>query len=238
MSTYIFVHGAFSGAWCWKKVTALMENAGHNVIAVDLPGHGSDRTPPSQITMEHYTRHLIQIIQNEPAKVILVGHSFGGLVISQTAELIPNKIESLVYVAALLPENGQTFMGLNEKNSDALPLPLTVVQDMGYMKIDVNGIRDNFYGETSEEDYLFAQKMHGEEPLIPFVTPVTLTEQKFGRIKRYYIETLKDKSISPGFQREMVRQVPCERTFSLDTDHSPFFSQPEKLTEILKRFSE
>lgn len=233
MSTFILVHGAFSGAWCWKKVVPLLELCGHRVLAVDLPSHGEDLIPVSTVTLEHYTNHLQQVIENEPSDVIVVGHSLGGLVISQTAERIPTKIKSLVYIAALLPENGQTFLQMNEKNAQALPLPITMSEDQTHFKLDVSSIRDNFYGESSEEDVHYAKSKHSDQPLAPFVTPVMLSDENYGSIKRYYIETLKDHSLSIAFQREMTKQVPCEKVFTLDTDHSPFFSDVTKLVSIL-----
>jgi len=233
MSTFILVHGAFSGAWCWKKVIPLLELHGHRVLAVDLPSHGEDLTPVSTVTLEHYTNHLQRVIENEPSDVIVVGHSLGGLVISQTAERIPTKIKSLVYIAALLPENGQSFLHMNEKNAQALPLPITMSEDQTHFKLDVSSIRDNFYGESSEEDVRYAKSKHGDQPLAPFVTPVMLSDENYGSIKRYYIETLKDHSLSISFQREMTKQVPCEKVFTLDTDHSPFFSDVTNLVSIL-----
>lgn len=238
MSTFVLVHGAFSGAWCWERVVHQLEELGHKVVAVNLPSHGNDGIAPSTVTLEQYVEYLRYIVSKERGEVILVGHSLGGIVISQTAESIPSKITKLVYVAALLPQSGQSFMELNERNQKALPLPITVSEDQGHFKLDINNIRENFYGETQEEDYLFAKEKHCDQPLAPFITPVSLTQKNYGSISRVYIETLKDKSLSHEFQREMITHMPCDEVHSLDSDHSPFFSKTEELVQLLHSLAE
>src|SRR5713101_7587513 len=104
MSTYILVHGAWHGAWCWQKVTPLLELAGHMVIAPDLPGHGNDLTPLAAVTLASSVQCITDIIDAIPEKeeIILLGHSLGGMVISQGAEARAERIQRLVYLSALL----------------------------------------------------------------------------------------------------------------------------------------
>ena len=96
MSTYVFVHGAWHGAWCWSKVVALLEGAGHKAIALDLPGHGRDDTPIAQVTFEAYCNKVREIVEAQPELVILVCHSMGGRVVTQVAERRPDKIKRAV----------------------------------------------------------------------------------------------------------------------------------------------
>lgn len=91
MSTYVLVHGAWHGAWCWKYVIPILENEGHNVIALDLPGHGEDKTPIPEITFDAYAKRVCKILDEQSEPVVLVGHSMGGAVISQVAEYLPSK---------------------------------------------------------------------------------------------------------------------------------------------------
>ena len=107
MSTYVLIHGAYLGAWCWKKIIPLLEKEGHKVVAPDLPGHGENKRPIAEITLQTYTDHLCEILDEQPDPVILVGHSLGGVVITQTAEYRPEKIRKLVYVAGYLLRNGE-----------------------------------------------------------------------------------------------------------------------------------
>src|SRR4051794_784768 len=86
--TYVLVHGAWHGAWCWKKVLPLLRQRGHRAVALDLAGHGEDHTPVAGITLETYVDQILSCVHKEAhgEPVTLVGHSFGGLVITQAAE--------------------------------------------------------------------------------------------------------------------------------------------------------
>ncbi|MBA3922407.1 MAG: alpha/beta fold hydrolase, partial [Nostocaceae cyanobacterium] len=110
MSTCILIHGAWHSSWCWNKVATLLEQAGHKVIAPDLPSHGKDKTPIREVTLQSYTDRICEILTELIEPVILVGHSMGGLVITQVAEQCPDKIEKLVYLCAFLPGNGESLL--------------------------------------------------------------------------------------------------------------------------------
>jgi pimeloyl-ACP methyl ester carboxylesterase len=229
MSTYVLVHGAWHGEWCWERIIPLLQDAGHRVISLDLPGHGKDQTSPSEVTLKHYTDSLCEILDTESERVILVGHSMGGLVITQTAEYRPEKIQLLVYVCAFLPANEQTLLQILESDKKDIPSAVIISEDKTFLKLKAHLIKDTFYGECSENDILEAKDKLCLQPSLPFITPVRITEDNFGRVPRVYIETLKDNAISIGGQREMYTKTPCQQVITMDTDHSPFFSQPEVL---------
>src|SRR5687768_14146898 len=96
VSTYVLVHGSWHGSWCWQKVTPRLEAAGHSVKAIDLPGHGGDGVKARDITLESYVQCVTDVLEELKERAILVGHSRGGVVISQAAEQRPEKIERLV----------------------------------------------------------------------------------------------------------------------------------------------
>ena len=93
--TFILVHSAWLGAWQWESILEQLNKKGHRVITPDLPGHGSDSTLAKNITMENYVNKLIDLLDEEPEPLILVGHSFNGITISRVAELRPAKIKKL-----------------------------------------------------------------------------------------------------------------------------------------------
>lgn len=84
--TYLLIHGANHGGWAWKKVVPLLQAQGHRVQAIDLPGHGDDKTPPEKITLEDYVQKVVDAAYAQPGQVILVGHSAGGVTIAGAAE--------------------------------------------------------------------------------------------------------------------------------------------------------
>ncbi|MGB8622065.1 MAG: alpha/beta hydrolase, partial [Paracoccaceae bacterium] len=111
MSRIILVHGAWSDGRTWDSVVPLLADAGHEVTAVTLPGHGADHRAPGDVGMQEYAAHVAGIAAQGPP-AMLVGHSMGGMVISAAAERAPEAARKLVYVAALLPRSGQSLLDL------------------------------------------------------------------------------------------------------------------------------
>src|SRR6188474_757431 len=102
MARFVLVHGAFGGAWCWEPVTGLLEAAGHTVDTLDLPGGGADRTPVEDVTLAACSRRVCGVLASGPERAILVGHSMGGVVVTQAASDCPGHVASLVFVAAFM----------------------------------------------------------------------------------------------------------------------------------------
>lgn len=234
MRTYVLIHGAWHGAWCWKKVIPLIEKEGHEVVAPDLPGHGKDKRPIADITLQAYTDRVCQILDEQPDPVVLVGHSMGGAVITQTAEYRPEKISKLVYVTAFLLQNGEFLLQHAEPDTEALVLPnLIMSEDQSYANVKQEALKEVFYADCSDEDVEFAKSRLVPQAAAPFATPVSTTEKNFGRVPRAFIACLRDRAISPSIQEKLYTALPCENVISMDTSHSPFFSAPEELAKHL-----
>ena len=234
MSTFVLVHGAWHGAWCWYKVVPRLEQAGHRVVAPDLPSLGSDKTPISQVSLRLWTDRVCQVLDAESAPVILVGHSRGGIVISEAAEARPEKVQRLVYLCAFLLRDGESLIEVAQADSESqIRSHSTIAQERGQVTIHDEGIQDLFYGECGAEDVALARVLLQPEALAPLGTPIHTTEERFGPIPRVYIECLRDKAIGPASQKQMYSAVPCEQVLSMDTDHSPFFSAPDELVAYL-----
>lgn len=234
MSIYILIHGSWHGGWCWNKVVPLLQEKGHVVIAPDLPGHGNDKTPVPKMTLKAYSDRVCEILDGQSKQVILVGHSMGGVVVTQTAESRPDKIEKLVYLAGFLPRNGQSLLELAKTDTESLVLPNLIIDEAnGLHWIREEAVKDVLYHDCSNEDLARAKSLMVKEPLAPVNTPVSTTQGNFGRVHRVYVECLRDRTISPSLQREMYTAVPCRKVISMETSHSPFFSAPEKLAAHL-----
>ncbi len=236
MSTFVLIHGSWHGAWCWYKVMPRLERAGHRVLAFDLPSLGRDKTPISEITPTTWADSVCQLLDAEEEPVVLVGHSRGGMIISQVAEARPSKVKTLVYLTAFLLMDGQSVLeaAQSESNADSKLLPnLIVNDDQGYATVREEAIQEAFYERCSYEDVVLARLLLQPEAMAPLGTPIHTTPENFGRIPRIYIECLSDKSLTPAFQKEMYSFVPCQKVISMETDHSPFFSEPEELVSHL-----
>ncbi|MBI2912292.1 MAG: alpha/beta fold hydrolase [Chloroflexi bacterium] len=230
MSTFVLIHGAWHGAWCWQKVVPLLEGRGHKALAIDLPGHGADKTPIAQITLQAYADRLCDVLDAQSEPVVLVGHSMGGLVITQAAEQRPRRIKTLVYLTAFLLRNGESLLEVAQGDSEAQVLPnLIMASDQSYATVKEHALKDVFYGDCSEKDVAQARALLVPQAAAPFATPVHTTAENFGRVPRVYIECLQDRAISPSVQKRMYTASPCQRVISMDTSHSPFFSAPEAL---------
>ena len=234
MSTYILIHGSWHGAWCWDKVIPRLEGKGHTVFAPDLPGHGQDKTPIPDITLQSYCDCIGAVLAEADEPVILVGHSMGGVAITQAAEFWPDKIQTLVYLAAFLPGNGQSLLDLGLQDRDSFLVPnLVIVEAEGYSTVKEEAIREAFYADCTDEDVTRAQSLLVPDPLAAVATPVQISEANYGPIPRTYIYCQQDKAVSFVLQKQMVAATPCQQVFTLHTGHSPFLADPEALVHCL-----
>jgi pimeloyl-ACP methyl ester carboxylesterase len=235
MSTFVLVHGAWHGGWCWHKVVARLEARGHYVAAPDMPGHGIDRAPIEAVTMDTIVAKIGAAIDAAPGPVVLVGHSYGGAVISQTAEQYADRIARLVFVAAYSPRDGQsTSEAAAEGTTDSVLNGNIVFSDDGKTAtVAPAALVAGFYAQCAPEDAALARLLLVPEAVAGFQTPMRLTPERFGRIPRIYIECTEDRAISIAKQRELQAAQPFEQVFSLATDHSPFFSTPDALAGLL-----
>jgi pimeloyl-ACP methyl ester carboxylesterase len=239
MSTFLLVHGAWHGAWCWHKLVPRLEKLGHTVIATDLPAMGRDRTSVKRVSLTTWREHVCQIIDEQPEPVVLVGHSRGGIVISEVAEHRPERIRLLVYLTAFLPRNGESLFDLASRATDSLVPPAMVMsEDKSSSTVREEIVRDAFYGECSEDDFALARLCLQPEPTLPLATPVQLSDAKFGTVPRVYIECLRDRAVTPSFARMMYSAQPCRQVLTIDADHSPFFSRPDELASKLLLLSD
>ncbi len=130
MSTYVLVHGAWHGSWCWKRVRRALQARGHEVFTPTLTGV-ADRLHllSPQVDLETHITDVTNLIRwEELSDVVLCGHSYGGCVISGVADRIPDRIGALVYLDAFVPENGQSL-------HDTLPAEARNAQSEGARQV-------------------------------------------------------------------------------------------------------
>jgi pimeloyl-ACP methyl ester carboxylesterase len=233
--TYVLVHGAFQSQWNWDAVRADLERRGATVITPDLPAHGADPTPPARATLDGYRDAVVRAI-GDRTNVILVGHSAGGMTISAVAEAVPERIATLVYVAAFLPRDGDALLPLSQD-------PANAGSDVGkYFVLDTargvasfkpEGLVDLFCADCDAAHQAAIRAHPQPEPLAPQATPVRLTPERFGRVPKVYVETLRDRNVTHPLQELMLSRTPVQRRVRLDTSHAPMLSMPDRLAAIL-----
>src|ERR1700761_6536862 len=111
MARILLVHGAFGRAANWDRVAPGLRASGHDVEAIDLPGQGDDPTPLAEASLDRYAERVCEALASGPPAV-LVGHSMGGVAVTQAAARSPAHVETLVYVAAFAPADGQSLLDL------------------------------------------------------------------------------------------------------------------------------
>lgn len=231
---FVFVPGSFHGAWCWYKMQPLLSINGHTSEAIDLPGHGLDLTPHGSITLDNYVQAVGSALEKYEHPVTLIGHSRAGIVISQVAERWPAKIKELVFLCAFIIPDGEPMVttALTDSNS-ILVNSLLFNEAEGWHFPKREALQEAFYHDCSEADLALCSALLTKEPNAPVATPLQLSPDRFGKVNKCYIFTMEDRAVTYELQKKMVGRTFVGRKFEMKTSHSPFFSQPEKLAEIL-----
>ncbi len=237
--SFVLVHGGWHAAWSWNKVVPLLQNKGYTVVAPDLPGHGSDSAPTATVTLEDYVNRVVEVARQQNGPVILVGHSSGGTVIAQAAELLgTQKVASLIFLDAFMPLNGESVISLVQKypsNSEgtsgaALAESQIFSSDQKTSTLNLDKVQELLYHDCPANDVAFAKSRLGPQPLATIVTPVTVTDQRYGIIPKYYILCTEAKDFD---KTRIASNVPTKQIYRLKSSHSPFFSMPVQLVTIL-----
>jgi pimeloyl-ACP methyl ester carboxylesterase len=233
--TFVIVPGAWSGPYAWAGVKADLESSGNKVVVVQLPGHGSDSTPPQNLTLDAYRDKVVGVIDSLGGQVVLVGHSLGGAIISEVAEEVPSKIKKLVYVAGFVPATGQSVLALASTDSaSVLGANLVPSENQLTLAVAYDQIINSFIQDGTEGEQSLVLANYKPEPAIPLTNPVTLTAANYGSVNKIYIKTLMDHAITPMLQNRMLAATPSfSAVYELNTSHSPFLVKPDSVASLL-----
>lgn len=235
MSVFVLVHGSWHGAWCWEKVAPLLQQAGHQAIAIDLPGHGANPALPGEDPAAGAVPYLREVLDAQAEPVVLVGHSSGGMIISEAARQRPERVRLLVYLAAfLLPPGVTPPQIMREDTETLLPAALVIDEARGTVAVNPRAARAVLYADCSEADAARAiSRLCPERLNRPAGDEAPSIHAQAGSAPRVYIETLQDKALGPAIQKKMYTALPCTAVYSLATSHSPFISAPDGLAAAL-----
>lgn len=229
MASFVLVHGAWHGAWCFERLVPALEAIGHHALALDLPGHGADTTPPGQVGLPDYVARVGEALARQPQPAVLLGHSMGGIVIAQAGEDFAPHVRCLVYLAAFLPRSGESLGRLAVES--AVTPHLRPQREARVVHFDPAGARDAFFHDCADADVAAAVARLAPQPLEPWTAQVTLGA-RYAALPRYYIECTQDRTLTLETQRRMHTATPC-RVHTLQSGHSPFYSMPGELARLL-----
>ena len=231
----VLVHGAFENAQIWGHVSAKLQADGYKVVAVDLPRRPGAPAAPNKVSLDLYRDTVLTALDKLHHPALVVGHSFGGIVISAAAEEAPTKIRTLVFVAAYLPQDGDSLVSMANKDADAKIGPhLRIDKEKGIASVEYSARADLFANGASAGLRKAIPDLILDEPVGPLATPVHVTAGKFGKVDKVYIHTALDQVISPSFQAKMVANTPVRAEYTLPTGHTPFLTDPVDLAKAIE----
>ncbi len=217
-TTYVIVHGAWGGSWAFRQVDSLLSSRGHSVYRPSLTGLGERVHLASRdVGLETHVLDVVNTLLFEELRdVVLVGHSYGGMVISGVAERVPDRIRHLVYLDALVPEDGENLMAMfrgpqffESMIKDGFVVPAWVKP-----------------GQPVPKDV--------PHPLKTFTDPIALKNAAAPRLPATYILTVEAGSREDEFARFADRARARKwKVVTMEADHNPQWSAPEKLADLL-----
>ena len=227
----VLVHGAWHGAWCWTPLQAELDRRGIPSLAIDLPGHGASIDPYGDLLGD--AAALSALLAKQARAVVLVGHSYGGAVISQATARSGNVLH-LVYLTAYVPDVDENVITMSTSMPEApTALAGAITIDGGYSTIDHEAAWDAFYAHC---DPMTATANIARLDRQPFATfTQNATHASWRSVPSTYVLCTDDAAIHPTHQRLMAAR--CTHTESLPTDHSPFASMPVETAEIIARIA-
>ena len=243
--TYVLVHGAAHGGWCWNKTIEPLRSAGHQVFTPTMTGLGERKhLLTKDVDIYTHCQDLINVLEYEElTDVILVCHSYGGLVTTLVADRIPNRIAQLIYLDAQVPRNGETWSSLN--SPDVVTNRINAAQEytksknltVPVMQFSSPFDTAKFLGVTDPADAAWVNRLVTDHPLVTYTQPVKLTNPPGNGIKRAYVDCTGLTLRVFDSVKARIRDEAGWDYMTLSTGHNLMVSAPRETTEILLRYA-
>lgn len=220
----VLVHGAFANASGWGRVISILESDGYHVSAVE--------NPLSSLEADVATTKRVVDAQTGPT--VLVGHSYGGSVISGAAVGAPN-VKALVYVAAFIPEAGESLGQLTERFTPPALIPALVPDSAGFLFIDREKFHSVFCADLPEAEARIMAA--SQKPLHNSAFAVTHSAVAWHDLPSYYIQASDDLAINPELERFMAERAGAKLT-EIQASHVVFLTHPEAVAKVIAEAAE
>jgi pimeloyl-ACP methyl ester carboxylesterase len=234
MQTLLLVHGGWSQASFWNRLTPELDQRAIPWRSMDLPGHGAKRRGSFwRISLRDYAQAVIDEAAAIGGPVIALGHSMGGLPIGQAAALAPGRFSALVFLAAFLLRDGERMVrvALSDEASDfGKAIRIDPLRCRALLDGSIAG--PLIFDDCSEEDAEACLAALQPNPLRPLVTKVRHGSE-FDRVPKHYILCTADRSISPAHQKWMADRYSLASFHDFGTNHMPMFANPSRLAQLL-----
>ena len=230
MANIVLAHGAWSAAWAWKKMRPLMRAAGHEFFSPTYTGLG-ERAHLSRpdIDLATHVQDVLNVLEFEDLKdVVLLGHSYGGMVATGVADKAPDRIQRVVYIDAFAPKDGQSLFDLVGPKAEGNMRAGADKDGQGW-QLPINPMPP----DTSPEDAAWASPRRRKQPIRTFEQKIKL-ESKEASPPRHYIYARKN---GPGdvFRQfgERARSEAGWKYYEIDASHNPHITCPDVLMQLL-----
>lgn len=231
--TFVLVHGAFHGAWCWDRVRPLLERAGHEVVAPTLTGLGerADELSPDVGLSTHVDDVVRSLEEGDLADVVLVGHSYAGMILPGVAVQVPARIAHLVYLDAFVPSDGECCFDLMPAEAAEAIRQQAETEGEGWrffpFPLEALGI-------VADEDVRWVGPQLGPQPLRTYEEPVTLLPGEWEALPRTYM-LCSERAFGGLFEpfAETADNDPDWEYVELAGHHEPMVTAPGVLASAL-----
>jgi pimeloyl-ACP methyl ester carboxylesterase len=230
MATIVVAHGAWSGGWAWRKMRPLWRAAGHEVWTPTLTGLGErGHLASPAVDLETHIHDVVGLLDCEDLEeVVLIGHSYGGMVATGVAQRRPERLRRLIYLDALVPEPGRSAFALVPPQAAARMRAAAAAEGEGW-RIPPNPMPP----DTSAEDVLYARPRRLPQPIGTFEQPLPATPvPSLPRVYLFCTRVGPDDTFRP-FARRAVSE-PGWTYRELDASHSPHTTCPERLAALIE----
>ena len=237
LPAFVLVHGAWGGAWIWRRVLTPLRAAGHEVHAVTLTGDGERaHLRRRDIGLQTHIADVLGLIEAEELdSIVLVGHSYGGQVITGVADRLlardASAIRQLVYVDAMVPLPGE---GWGDKHDAAVVAARTATAQANDFALPPPDPAD-FGLDGADRDWLLRRQV--SHPFGPYREPLPFDGDRWASVPRAFIDCTQPAYPTIAAMRERVRQMPGFEVFEIPTGHCPMVSEPQALVELLLRLA-
>jgi pimeloyl-ACP methyl ester carboxylesterase len=227
--TFVLVHGSSAGGWCYRRVADLLERQGHKVFAPTLTGLGErSHLMSGMITLDTHITDVVNVIRWEGLEgIVLVGHSYGGWIISAVAERMEPRIASIVFLDAFMPENGQRVLDTNSPRSRA-----EIEDALKRAEVSRPPPHPSVW-KVNERDQPWVAEKFTAQPIGVAFTPITLTGARDRIARKTYVRATGYGN--PNFEKAYakVKADASWRTFEMPCGHEVMIDMPERTAEIL-----
>jgi pimeloyl-ACP methyl ester carboxylesterase len=227
--SFVLVHGAWHGGWCWRRVADRLERHGHKVYAPSLTGLG-DRAHliGTRPTVTTHIDDIANIIRFEDLqRVVLVGHSYGGIIISGVAEKVQKQIASIVFLDAFVPENGATIMSMSRQGLRDNVNAAIKRGDLGIPPASAA------YFNVNEKDRAYVDRKCTPQPIGTYGDPVKLSGARERIARKTYIRAKGFNSAGFDAIAARLRADPAWNVHDMPCGHDAMVDMPDRLTELL-----